>query len=731
MRIIFFLLVSIVSFTTLQAQSHWESMVVESVTWKYLVGNSAPPASWYQSGFNASAWNSGQGGIGYADNDDKTILTPPVNSLYMRYQVSLPDVSIIKDLLLDIDYDDAFILYINGVECARSANVTGAFPAYNAQLSIDREARMYSGGSPERYVLKPSSLQRGLNTFAVHILNQGGNSSDMSARVWVHANINYPGMLYGNPPAWFKEPLDYTSSNLPIIQINTDGQNIVQNTKINAGMKVLNSGGINFLTDTTYEYNGQAGIEIRGFTSAGYPKKSFSVETRKEDGSNNNVSLLGMPKENDWVFHGPYSDKSLMRNVLAYHLGNLTGKWSPRTRFFELYLNGVYNGVYVLVEKIKNDKGRLNLAELLPRDTVGDELTGGYILKIDRPEATDIDGVDYWISPYRAPTRLQQKVYFLHQDPKGTELAPVQHAYIRDHITKFEDAMYSDNYRDRDQGYRAYVDFISFVDYYIITELSRNLDGYRISTFLHKDKDSKGGKVTMGPYWDYNICFGNANFFSAGQTAGWVVDGMGDADSYAMPFWWGKLRLDPFFNSYLKRRWNEWKQNYLNSTYLNTFIDSCATNLGDAQKRNFRTWDVLSTYVWPNNYIGNTYDNELTYLKNWLRDRMVWMDSQIQLLEDVTVGVEENPLRLLDLVATPNPFPEGLNFKFYLQKEAVFDLRIVDMTGRDVYRFTDRLPEGFHDLPVELSVSRFPGRMFVYQVRVDGEQVKGGKLVRY
>lgn len=730
MRIIFFLLVSIVSFTTLQAQSHWESMVVESVTWKYLVGNSAPPASWYQSGFNASAWNSGQGGIGYADNDDKTILTPPVNSLYMRYQVSLPDVSIIKDLLLDIDYDDAFILYINGVECARSANVTGAFPAYNAQLSIDREARMYSGGSPERYVLKPSSLQRGLNTFAVHILNQGGNSSDMSARVWVHANINYPGMLYGNPPAWFKEPLDYTSSNLPIIQINTDGQNIVQNTKINAGMKVLNSGGINFLTDTTYEYNGQAGIEIRGFTSAGYPKKSFSVETRKEDGSNNNVSLLGMPKENDWVFHGPYSDKSLMRNVLAYHLGNLTGKWSPRTRFFELYLNGVYNGVYVLVEKIKNDKGRLNLAELLPRDTVGDELTGGYILKIDRPEATDIDGVDYWISPYRAPTRLQQKVYFLHQDPKGTELAPVQHAYIRDHITKFEDAMYSDNYRDRDQGYRAYVDFISFVDYYIITELSRNLDGYRISTFLHKDKDSKGGKVTMGPYWDYNICFGNANFFSAGQTAGWVVDGMGDADSYAMPFWWGKLRLDPFFNSYLKRRWNEWKQNYLNSTYLNTFIDSCATNLGDAQKRNFRTWDVLSTYVWPNNYIGNTYDNELTYLKNWLRDRMAWMDSQIQMIEDVTVGVENPPVKLLDLVATPNPFPEGLSFKFYLQKESVFDLRIVDVTGREVYRYTTRMAEGYHDLPVELSVSRFPGRMFVYRVSVDGQTFSSGKLVR-
>lgn len=730
MRILLFSLFFSFSISFLQAQLHWESMVTESVTWKYLVGNNAPPATWYQSGYNAAAWSSGQGGIGYADNDDKTILTPPVNSLYMRYQVSLPDVSIIKDLLLDIDYDDAFILYINGVECARSSNVTGTFPAYNATLTTDREARMYSGGSPERFVLNPSSLQRGLNTFALHILNQGGNSTDMSARVWVHARINYSGMLYGNPPSWFKEPLDYTSSNLPVVLVNTNGQTILQNSKIQVDMKVLNSGGVNFLTDTTYEYNGKAGIEIRGFTSAGFPKKSFSVETRKEDGSNNNVSLLGMPKENDWVFHGPYSDKSLMRNVLAYHLGNLTGKWSPRTRFFELYLNGQYNGVYVMVEKIKNDKGRLNLAELLPRDTVGDELTGGYILKIDRAEATDVEGVDYWISPYRAPTRLQQKVYFLHQDPKGTDLHPKQHTYIRDQITRFEDAMYADTYRDKEMGYRAYADVISFVDYYIITELSRNLDGYRISTFLHKDKDSKGGKVTMGPYWDYNICFGNANFFSAGQTAGWVVDGMGDGDGYAMPFWWGKLRLDPIFNSLLKRRWNEWKQNYLNTTYLNSFVDSCALNLGDSQKRNFRTWDVLSTYVWPNNYVGNTYENELIYLKNWLSDRITWMDSQIQLLQDITVGMEDSPARLMELVATPNPFPDGLNFKFYLPQESVVELRIVDMTGREVYHFTNRLPEGFHDLPVELPANRFPGRMFVYQICADQHAFSTGKLVR-
>ena len=152
---------------------------------------------------------------------------------------------------------------------------------------------------------------------------------------------------------------------MPLIFIDTKSQTIIQNTKITANMKVLNNAsGENNVGDTDFEYNGDIGIEIRGNSSAGFPKKSYTVETRFPDGTNLNFPLLGMPAENDWVFHGPYADKSLMRNVLAYNLGNKTGKWSPRTRFFELYLNGVYSGVYVLVEKIKIDKDRLDLANL-------------------------------------------------------------------------------------------------------------------------------------------------------------------------------------------------------------------------------------------------------------------------------------------------------------------------------------------------------------------------------
>ncbi|MDP4278367.1 MAG: CotH kinase family protein, partial [Bacteroidota bacterium] len=499
---------------------HWESLILENDTWKYLAPTNEPSADWYKPAFNDASWKTGPGGIGFGDSDDNTVIST-CTALYLRKLLEVADVSKIDNLVLDIDYDDAFILYINGVECARSSNVSSTFPAYNATLTTGHEATMYSGGSPERYLLKPSMLVNGTNTFAIHILNQNASSSDLSSRIFIHARIQGDGIQYHEVPSWFTEPVSFETSNLPFIMVNTNGQTIIQNTKIMADMKVLNSSsGINNINDTTFEYNGKIGIEIRGFSSTGFPKKSYTVETRTDATTNLNVRLLGLPKENDWVFNGPYPDKSLMRNVLAYHLGNLTGKWSPRTKYFELYLNGTYQGLYILVEKIKVDKNRLNLASLKAADTTGDDVTGGYILKIDRPESTDIENVDYWISPYRAWTSLQQKVYFLFQNPNGEELNAPQHAYIRKCFTDFENAVYSDDYQDKVKGFYPLVDLNSFLDYYIISELSRNLDGYRISTFMHKDKDSKGGKITMGPYWDYDICFGNADFFSAGQTEG-------------------------------------------------------------------------------------------------------------------------------------------------------------------------------------------------------------------
>ena len=711
------------------ANVHWESLILENDVWKYLAPTAEPATTWYQGTFNDAAWTSAKGGIGFGDNDDTTKINT-CNSLYMRRQVAIPDISLIDNLILDIDYDDAFILYLNGVEVARSNNVAALLPTWNATLPTGHEALMYSGGSPTRFVLKPSMLVNGTNTFAVHILNQTLSSTDLSSRVFVHARIRSEGMQYHATPVWFSEPVSFENSNLPFIMVTTNGKSIVQNTKITADMKVLNNLlGSNNINDTTYEYNGKIGIEIRGNSSAGFPKKSYTVETRTDSATNLNVKLLGLPKENDWVFNGPYPDKSLMRNVLAYHLGNRTGKWSPRTHFFELYLNGAYQGVYILIEKIKVDKNRLDLATLNPIDTIGDEVTGGYILKLDRPEGTDVENKDYWISPYRAWTTLSQREFFLLQDPKGDELNKAQFNYIKNCVTNFENAMYSDKYQDKVTGYFPLIDMKSFVDYYIINELSRNLDGYRISTFLHKDKDSKGGKITMGPYWDYDITFGNANFFGAGSPEGWIIDGMGNADGYAMPFWWQKFRLDPYFNSELKKGWNNWKASFINTTYLNHFIDSCAFELIDAQKRNFQTWPILSTSVWPNNYVGGTYANEISYLKSWLNSRITWMDTQIQALVQLpdNLNAERFPM---DLVAYPNPFVEQVNFKFLLTETGKFELRIHDLLGKTVYVKEETLDAGLHEFAIPASELDVASPMYLYQVKVDGAVRKTGKLIR-
>ena len=709
------------------SQIHWESMILESNMWKYFAATAEPPSDWYQTTFNDNTWKSGIGGLGFGDNDDATIV-PSCGSLYIRTKVNVSDISLIKDLILDIDYDDAFILYINGVERARSSNVSGSFPSFNTTLSTDHEAKMYLGGSPERFQLSPTNLVTGENTFALQILNQGLNSTDLTARVFVQANINSPNTLFHKVPSWFVPPVSANASILPFVFINTNGQTIIQNTKIMVDLKTLNSPtGYNLVTDTTYEYNGKAGVEIRGFTSAGFPKKSFTVETRYADGSNNNVKLLGLPTENDWVFNGPYPDKSLMRNALAYILGNQTGRWSPRTRHFELFINGEYNGVYMLIEKIKRDKNRLDLAKLAAKDTIGDGVTGGYILKLDRPETYDVEGIDYWVSPHRAPTTLLQKQYFLYVDPKGDELLQKQRDYIQTHITNFENALYSDNYMDKTNGYYPYINFQSFVDYYIITELSRNLDGYRISTFIHKDKDSKGGKITMGPLWDYDICFGNANFFSAGNTAGWVIDGMGNGDAYAMPFWWKKFRLDPHFNSELKLRWNTLKNSFINTTYINGVIDSIANELAEPQIRNFKKWNILNTWVWPNNYVSGSYAGEITYLKNWIRDRIVWMDKQIQALE--ITGINEQHDYSMDLITYPNPFIEQVHFKYYLATAGKLELEISNSMGQKVYREAKLVEPGLQEMNVNFESSQSPG-IYIYQIKVNGVLRSAGKLIK-
>ena len=717
-----FLTILTLCFLQLRSQSHWESIVAETDEFKYFLPVTETAEDWKALNFNDQNWLAGKGGFGYADNDDNTIVAA-TKSLFLRKTFILPNNVNVFNLLLDIDYDDAFVAYLNGVEIGRSQNLPAGKPGINTEFTADHEAQLYQGGLPERIMVYPGLLIRGTNILAVHILNTSSTSSDLSARVFLNAEIEGNQIIFSKVPAWFKAPVSVIASDLPIIKINTEGKAIVDEPKITAKMQVINNeNGVNRIDDTNYEYDGLIGIEIRGNTSQMFPKKSFNVETRLSDGSNNNVSLLGLPAENDWVLHGPYSDKSLMRNALAYSIGNaMSDRWHPRTKYAEVFINGEYRGVYLLVEKIKIDKNRVDIAKLKPEDNSGDELTGGYIISIDR------DQEGSWNSPFMGRTGSVD-VPFSYIDPSYQDLTPQQRYYIKSHIIEFEYALHGSNFKDPGLGYRAYIDVESFIDYFIITELSRNLDGYRVSVYFHKDKDSKGGKLVMSPFWDFNICFGNANFFSAGNEKGWASDGIGAGDWYEIPFWWDRLREDPYFETMLKYRWKKLRENVISKTTINNFIDSCQNVLKDAQVRNFEKFNVLSTYVWPNNYVGGTYANEVIYLKRWVSNRIDWLDKEIDKIVPsfVVSSPEIAEANSFNPVVYPNPFSENFKIEFDVQTFSKTDIVIENLLGQLVCRKTINVVPGNQTIGFTYNELGRNGNTFIYRIITEGKSVKSG-----
>ena len=486
-----------------------------------------------------------------------------------------------------------------------------------------------------------------------------------------------------------------------------------------------NANGINNINDDSFTFKGYIGIEIRGNTSQMYAKKSYSLETRNADGSNLNVSLLGMPAENDWVLHGPYSDKSLMRNVLAYHLGNSQGRWSPRTRFCEVFINGEYRGIYVFVEKIKIDKNRVNLAKLKPEDNAGDELTGGYIISIDR------DNTGSWNSPFMGRTGSVD-VPFTYVDPSYEDLTEVQRDYIRDYITDFEVALHGKNFDDPELGYRPYIDVISFIDYMIITELSRDLDGYRVSVYFHKDKDSKDGKLVMSPFWDYNLCFGNGDFMQANNPIGWTADGIGRGDAYEVPFWWDRFREDPYYETYLKYRWEQLRETSFSKSSIFSFIDSCANVVDQAQVRNFQKFNILNQYVWPNAYVGGTYQKEVDYLKNWISNRITWLDSEYAKIIPAfnITGFEEVKNISCKVSVFPNPFSEAVSFRIHLDHQEKVTLLISNMLGEVIHKKTDMLLAGINEIKLSEELFRLKKGIYFYKVVASDKLIQNGKLTK-
>jgi hypothetical protein len=498
-------------------------------------------------------------------------------------------------------------------------NFTNTIFRFDASTSITSGSAPFSGTyKPEGDIWRLNNGQNGNGTWQLRVIDDALNTSTGSLIDW---SITFAA----NPP----QPFNITESNLPILIINTGAQTIPDDPKIIVDMGLIDNGygNRNHITDPWNGYNGKIGIEIRGSSSQMFPKKSYGFETRATSNTSldSNVSLLGMPPEHDWVLSANYSDKSFLHNFLAYQSQREFGHWAPRCKFVDVILNGQYWGIYVLMESIKWDDERVDVNHLRSTENSYPEITGGYIIKIDKQTGSGGDGWTSQYPPINHPNG--QTIFYLYDYPNQDSISTQQKSYIQSYVDSFEDALFGPNYMDSTLGYMQFIGNNSFIDYFFSNEVSKNVDGYRISSYLYKDREKT---LKAGPVWDYDIAYGNANYCGGEDTLNWAYLFPCTGDSWQIPAWWPRMLSDSNFTNQLKCRWNVLRQGALSDAHLNDVIDSVANYLNESQGWNFTVWPILGTYVWPNVApYPTTYAGEIANLKQWLGRRMQWLDANM------------------------------------------------------------------------------------------------------
>lgn len=532
----------------------------------------------------------------------------------------------------------------------------------------------------------------------------------------------------------YGQSFNFTESVLPILQVNTNGNTIVNEPKILADLQIIDNGvgKINRITDKANVYLGKTGIEFRGSTSQTFfPKKPYGLELWVDSTQKSRKStLLGMPEESDWVLNTSYNDKTFMRDVLAYDLANRMGRYATRTRYCEMVINGNYEGIYILMEKIKKDKNRVDISTLKTTDNTGDDVTGGYILKIDKTEGTKS-------RLWNTELSVNSKKYIIPIQidyPKLADITEQQYTYIKNYVTDFETSLKATDFLSPTAKWRSMSDIDSFVDYFLLTEMTKNVDGYRLSTYFYKEKDSKGGKLKMGPAWDYNLSFGNADYAEGYKTSGFQYkenDLLIPAnDTYFLaPFWWERLVTDSTFSKKVANRWKVMRKSVLNPDRIDKWMDSTATILQPITVRNFSRWQgVLGTKVWPNYYVGNTYQQEVDWMKSWIRQRVAWLDGQFAtfgiILANEQQIVKESPLRVF-----PNPVENQTMIEYDVLRKARILINVYDLTGRLIKTLADEDKPG-QTYKISFNSENLNAGTYIVDYQANGILVERIKMVK-
>lgn len=570
--------------------------------------------------------------------------------------------------------------------------------------SVQVAARSATGAGVVRYTLDGSDPSERSELFPAELKLTG--TTQVRARVFEGGKV--VGPVLSQTYTIIEKELETFTSNLPIVILNTFGKEVLRDTKVKGSVRFIDEKSGQSAIVAEPDFDGRGDLNLRGHSSLRYLKRSFSLKTRDDAGKSRSVSILGFPEDSDWVLYAPYPDKTLLRDVLTYDLSRQMGRYAARTKFVELFLNQVggrmsrrhYMGVYVLEEKIKRSKGRVDIAKLSPEDKTEPALSGGYIFKKDHwddrgdtqptvegrpsfgggggggsrgsyqsgpggfpadpagfmpgtgggrrmrreggmpveeqfrfqvqpPRRVDgqvrIQNVDQMPPGFNRAGeetfRTGQGNEFFYVEPKDDEITPAQKAWLQRHLNEFERVLYGPEFKDPAKGYAAYIDVDSFIDHHLIVELTKNIDGFRFSTFFQKDR---GGKIKMEPIWDWNLSYGNANG-KQGEIAEYWYWPQLDDQQYS---YFRRLFEDPDFGQRYVDRLAEVRATVFSLSNLNARIDALVADLGEARVRNFQRWPILSRRIWPNTFVGKSYEDEINYMKGFITQRMAWVDRQ-------------------------------------------------------------------------------------------------------
>ncbi|MES2709822.1 MAG: lamin tail domain-containing protein [Verrucomicrobiota bacterium] len=371
----------------------------------------------------------------------------------------------------------------------------------------------------------------------------------------------------------------------------------------------------------------RAGSRVRGSSSASFAKKSYALETWNEKDEDEDVALLGLHADSDWVLSGPFLyDDTYIHNSYAFEVSRRMGRWAPRTRPVELFVNqnggkldyADYVGVYMLTEKIKSNSGRLDITQMEPVNTAGEALTGGYIFKIDRPDSGEfswiIDNSAFGLGPLPNP-QSSPSIVIVEPDPDSD--TPEQTGYLKNQVVQpFNDTLFSEQVaKFATRNYRNLIDVGSFVDHHIVNTLAMNVDALRLSAFFFKDR---GGRLSAGPVWDFDRALGSDDGRDA-NPATWT-----NVTYYFERDWWGGLFKDPQFVQDWVDRWWGLRQTGqpLDMDALRLLADGMGAEIGNAA-------GARDAARWPDDAAaGGVYLNEIEALKTWLTSRVNFIDSQ-------------------------------------------------------------------------------------------------------